>query len=495
MRVSQTVLSAAAFAGIAAASPAPVAQQLDLAAVLTAPAVSLTAAPLSLATQVVTINTASLVASIQSQVTSVATASVAPTATAASKKRDLEARDLEKRSSVSSLLSYLSSLFGVKTSGSTTTSSSTTSAASTSSTISVAVLAASTTSTSSAAKTTSTSSVFSSSSFISTTTTIASSGSATTTTSSTTACPTTPENGTYCGFINPEDPCAPQPNGNGPNITQLTGADTVSNFMNYAPFQSMAANAATPAGYVNTFKNLNASSSANSYLGLYTLSSYDTAGCAAYCANTSLCTAFNIYIERDPSQNPTANDSTAATVWGYWCPDPMSITNYKCTLWGSGLDNTTATNAGGWREQFNVVVVGSNGYDASNVTTPVAITNYTAPANCSGGAINAGQYWVGSQFYSGAYNPQLCAAYAQAQTATNRQAAISNGAHSYTPCNMFNAYEVHKNGIAQGTYCSLYDTNVSTSYATVQGTHSGSDYYSCRNSWSYSLQTQDKGTC
>merc|ERR1712014_569546 len=27
------------------------------------------------------------------------------------------------------------------------------------------------------------------------------------------ACPTTPEDGTYCGFINPQDPCAAQPDG------------------------------------------------------------------------------------------------------------------------------------------------------------------------------------------------------------------------------------------------------------------------------------------
>lgn len=42
--------------------------------------------------------------------------------------------------------------------------------------------------------------------------------SGTATTSSSTACPTTPEAGTYCGFINPEDPCAPQPDGQSLNI-------------------------------------------------------------------------------------------------------------------------------------------------------------------------------------------------------------------------------------------------------------------------------------
>jgi len=35
----------------------------------------------------------------------------------------------------------------------------------------------------------------------------------TATTSSETSCPTEPEAGTYCGFINPEDPCAVQPDG------------------------------------------------------------------------------------------------------------------------------------------------------------------------------------------------------------------------------------------------------------------------------------------
>ena len=40
--------------------------------------------------------------------------------------------------------------------------------------------------------------------------------SATRTTTAGQACVTQPEAGTYCGFINPEDPCAPQPDGYGP---------------------------------------------------------------------------------------------------------------------------------------------------------------------------------------------------------------------------------------------------------------------------------------
>ncbi|KAG9653022.1 hypothetical protein KCU64_g8177, partial [Aureobasidium melanogenum] len=371
-------------------------------------------------------------------------------------------------------------------------SSSSSKAASTSSSSSSSVVASSSSSSSVVASSSSSSS--SSSAAASST----SSGTATVntvsgTSSSTTACPTTPEEGTYCGFINPEDPCAPQPDGYGPKVTP----DTVSAFLAYAPFHSMASaaptvvpsnNTASGAGnaYQQTFLDLNASSSANSYLGLYTLTSYSVSDCAAHCDSTSLCTAFNIYIERDPSQNPTKNDSTAPTVWGYYCPNPSSITNYKCTLWGSNLDASTATNQGGWREDFEVVVTASNGYDATNTTLPpnvIDTTNSTSsatsavssvlssatpvssssvssssssvsasssssvvkssstsssavasatassgptwssPKTCGGKAINAPNYWMGSKFYPGPFNPQVCADYASYQHALNKQAA------------------------------------------------------------------------
>lgn len=43
------------------------------------------------------------------------------------------------------------------------------------------------------------------------------------TTSAESACPTVPEARTYCGFINTEDPCAPQPNGT-PFLRSILGA-------------------------------------------------------------------------------------------------------------------------------------------------------------------------------------------------------------------------------------------------------------------------------
>jgi len=481
MHSPRSLLGAAALVGLAAASPAP--QQLDLGAVLAAAPITVTGPPLSAITQSVVINTAAQAASISAAVSTVASAvitgaaasnaaNMAP-ATTAVHKRDLQQRDL---------LSQLMSLLGVHLS-SAAAAQATTAAPSTPAAAAIATPTSS-------PKSASTSAYFTSMALTSTTSTSQTTGgSATSTTSSTTACPTTPEDGTFCGFINPEDPCAPQPDGYGPaNLT-------TDQFMAYAPFQSTAANAATPAGYARTFNNYNASTSANSYLGLYTIPSYNPANCSAYCDATSGCTSFNIYIERDPSQNPTKNDSTAPTVWGYWCPNPSAITNYKCTLWGSNIDGTTAVNAGGWREDFNVIVTGSNGYDKTNVTTPAAVPAYNPPQNCSSKAIDGGNYWLGSKFFPGIFDASLCASYANATNALNRQAAVNASQRSYTPCNMFNALHIYKNGIPQGTHCRLYDTSLSTQWATYQSTWSGRDYYSVRNSWTYSLSTPNTGRC
>ncbi|GAB7353760.1 hypothetical protein MBLNU459_g4152t1 [Dothideomycetes sp. NU459] len=536
MRTTASILSAAAIVGLVAASPAP--QQLDFDAIVAAPTVPTQPVLNGVGEQTVTIIAAALASDIQAQITTVATASV--TGASASAASTLAPALRQKRTV--QLQSVWCQWFGWGC----VSSSNNSPASSTSCTTSK------TSSSSGPVKTSTTSSSSSSSSSIvltsSTGTSTTSFSSGTVTSSSTTACPTTPENGTYCGFINPEDPCAPQPDGYGPKVTP----DTVSAFYAYPPFHSMASSAAlvvasaeTGVAYVQTFKDLNASSSANSYLGLYTLESYNVTECAAHCDSTSLCTAFNIYIERDPSQNPTANDSTAATVWGYWCPNPSSITNFKCTLWGSNLDASTATNTGDWREQFQVVVTASNGYDSTNYTTPINVTApvtssvssavaaatssssvsgssataktssvvtkasasasatpsvsvspWSAPRNCSGKAINAGNYWMGSKFFPGPFNPQVCADYAIFQNAQNKQAAISAGKSSYTPCQMFNSYYLHKNGVPHGTYCALYDTQLSTSWATYSGGYASSgDHYECRQSWTYSLTTPDSGRC
>ncbi|KAK1068706.1 hypothetical protein LTR74_005364 [Friedmanniomyces endolithicus] len=429
------IFAAVAIARLAAAAPTP--QQFDFAAVLDAPSPSATGPPLTVvanATSTFSVDTASIAASVSAEITTVATASITGASASAASTQEPSSTGLAKR--------------GPPPPPKPTTSSST----------------------ATSSKTTT------------------SQQSSTSTTSSTSACPTTPEAGTYCGFINPEDPCAPQPDGDGPRVTP----DTVAAFEAYPEFHADALKAITPAGYVETFKDLNGSTSANSYITFKTLTSYSVSDCANLCDTTALCTAFNIYIERDPSLNPTLND-TAANTTGQYCPNPSSITNYKCSLWGSSIDATSATNYGDYREQFQVVIVASNGYDKTNNTTPAPCPGYEPPSNCTGAISSGGSYCLGSHFFPGPYNPSVCGIYADAQTATNKAAAKDRGESSYVPSNMFNAYMVKKNSVAQGTYCSLFNTVLSDSWASFEGGWAGQNYFGVESSWTYALSQQDDG--
>ena len=120
--------------------------------------------------------------------------------------------------------------------------------------------------------------------------------------------------------------------------------------------KTMATNAPTPDGYVSVFTNLGASLQASNYMGLYTLTSYDTLTCASKCDQASGCSAFNVYLERDPTVNANAQN----------CPNPPSTTNYKCTLWGAPIAAAEATNTGQYQDSFQVVIAGSNGGSSSN---------------------------------------------------------------------------------------------------------------------------------
>ena len=114
----------------------------------------------------------------------------------------------------------------------------------------------------------------------------------------------------------------------------------------------MANSAPTPYGYASVFTNVGASLQASNYMGLYTLTSYDTLGCASKCDQASGCAAFNVFLERDPTLNANAVN----------CPNPPSTTNYKCTLWGAPVSSDEATNSGQYQDSFQVVIAGSNGW-------------------------------------------------------------------------------------------------------------------------------------
>ena len=190
-------------------------------------------------------------------------------------------------------------------------------------------------------------------------------------------------------------------------------------------FQTMANGASTPDGYVLVFNNLSASLQASNYMGLYTLTSYDTLTCASKCDQAN-CSAFNIYLERDPSLNASAQN----------CPNPPSTTNYKCTLWGAPVSAAEATNTGQYQDSFQVVIAGSNGYNKDSPPPPVSC--YSGPQEL-GGAINAppssGSY-MGYQYFpfsqSQGYDPQTCADACDAQTLYDSQHPAADG--SFMPC-------------------------------------------------------------
>ncbi|CAJ2501153.1 Uu.00g040060.m01.CDS01 [Anthostomella pinea] len=304
-----------------------------------------------------------------------------------------------------------------------------------------------------------------------------------------TACPTPYEVGTYCGFINPEDPCAPQPDGYGP----VSSPDTVDAFKANTELQQEALTAATPKGYQQTFQGLTAAVSANTYLGFYTLESYDTQTCANHCDSTDLCTGFNVYIERDPAWNPEQCS----------CADPTSISNYKCSLWGSGVDSAAATNTGDYRGSFQVVITGSNGYTQSTTsssgTSPVATTpdvpsGWTNPKSCSGAVHDHPKTCLGSQVFKGPFDVSLCAKYADAQNAKN--VASGKWGSSFTSfwnffgynsgkCDFFNAFMIKQDGVPVGTYCKLFTQQYQPAAATYKGGVSAGFSWSFESSWSF----------
>lgn len=275
-------------------------------------------------------------------------------------------------------------------------------------------------------------------------------------------------------------PCAAQPDGYGPNVQP----DTTDAFLAYADFHSQAKGAETPSGYTQTFVDLNAAVTANTYLGLTTFTTFDVAQCGALCDSTQLCTGFNIYIERDPSVNPSDD-----------CPIPGSITNYKCTLWGSGVNSASATNSGQMRNQFQVVITGSNGYEKAAVAPPTQ-PGWQPPQQCGGGskAHSHPSTSLGQAFFPGPYNPAVCAGYATAQNSKNLSFGSSRMQMiykflNYSPykCKFFNSYMLEKNGQPMGTYCSLFTQSYRSNQASYVPGKQGNDNWSCSRSFTYAI--------
>ncbi|KAK5118683.1 hypothetical protein LTR85_007889 [Meristemomyces frigidus] len=276
---------------------------------------------------------------------------------------------------------------------------------------------------------------------------------------------------------------------------QATGAgpvpspDTASAFLAYPSFSAVASAAPTPPGYTNTFTNQQASNNAYGYLGYTTLKTYDTVTCASKCNAINGCMGINIYYERDPSVTP-----------GTGCDDPPSTTNIKCVFWGGEVTADSLNNLGQYRDQFQVVMAGSNGYMN---TTLVPLTGYTEPTYLGNAAINAPydaqgyNSYMGSTIFSvGPFNASLCADYCTAQNLYNLAHPPSDGSPVQT-CQFFNTYILYVNTTKnlQGQYCAIYSETWSSSYATNVGQYRGNDHYLIEYSYTYSNKTNPGTAC
>jgi hypothetical protein len=196
------------------------------------------------------------------------------------------------------------------------------------------------------------------------------------------------------------------------------------------------------------------------YLGFYYLNSYDVQSCAAYCNSVSTCLSFNVFYERDPTLNPSYDNT---------CPNPVAGVAIKCSLWGVPASKAAASNFGQYRSQFQVVITGSNGYNLVNPTA-ASVPSFS-PADVLAGAINNAATYLGSTYYNQAYDPSVCAAVCKATTG----------------CKYFNSFVLTQNAAQSGLYCMFHNAAVSKSAATLTGSSNGGISYTISNSLGYTL--------
>ncbi|KKY20496.1 putative carbohydrate-bindinglike protein [Diplodia seriata] len=258
---------------------------------------------------------------------------------------------------------------------------------------------------------------------------------------------------------------------------------SVAAFKSSTKIAQVANDAVTPSGYFANFKNKQAANSAYAYLGYKVLQDgYNVDSCAQECTDKEGCLAFNIYFERDPTVEP-----------GEGCTNPDAFANIKCSFWGSALDETTATNDGQWRADFQVGIAGSNAYTSDKVGP--SIPGWNDPLRLNNAAMNAplrdcADTWtyMGYKFFNdGPFSVEACAAACDAQTEYNIAHPPSSG---YVPlCAGFGTYLLTKTtsagSVVQGQMCTMYTSAWGSEYAV--NTASYDDSIGAKYTYSYSF--------
>lgn len=272
-------------------------------------------------------------------------------------------------------------------------------------------------------------------------------------------------------------PCQTQNSGAGP----VQSPDTPSAFASATVYASIASAAPTPAGYVANMIGFNASNNGDQYLTYTTVPSYDPNLCASKCNSITGCKSFNIYFERDPTLDA---DPSA-------CPNPSSTTNIKCSFWGAPLTLASANNFGQWRASFQVLIAGSNSYNAQPAYTGSSIgTNaIEAPLSC----IGSDTYIGVETFQVSTLDISLCNAACTRQNAYAYAHPPQNG--PVKACQFWNGYLQYVNGSNPEQHCSMYSQTWNATYATNAGQwRNGNDLVTIQQSVIYS-NTSAPGIC
>lgn len=92
---------------------------------------------------------------------------------------------------------------------------------------------------------------------------------------------------------------------------------------------------------------------------------------------------------------------------------------------------------------------------------------------------------MGTKFFPGPFDVNVCSAYAQGQNDYNKKHGSYNSGNS--KCKSFNAYMVKKDGVAQGTYCALYDEVYDSNSCSYQPGWMNQHYWGIESSCTYTV--------
>ncbi|KAF8862710.1 hypothetical protein BDZ45DRAFT_798915 [Acephala macrosclerotiorum] len=172
----------------------------------------------------------------------------------------------------------------------------------------------------------------------------------------------------------------------------------------------------------------------------------------------------------------------------------------KGVFWGVPVSAATATNLGQHRESFEVVIAGSNGYNA--LATPPSNPGFTGPVtwpgapDCPVDPVSGISTYIGSKYFAFGLFPgqiqyfstEVCVSACSAQTAYNFAHAIAGKNPSV--CNHVVAYMLNDNlGIPQGVYCAMFTESWDAGYGKVTAAAFGSAQWTVGSAYAYTNAT------